>query len=150
MAIADFEELVFGFGSSHLVEEFAFGIDALSYEVEVFLHLGDVALFGGFGSLDGVVEFFDVLVDFVKCDFGYGLSVLFFSDLAEDPGVADGVTSDHDSGSSGVVEDLAGFCGGGDVAVGEEGAAYALDGFFDEVVVDLASVHFFDGAAVQG
>lgn len=74
---------------------------------------------------------------------------MVFADLAEDPGVADGVAADHDAGGSGVVEDLAGFGGGGDVAVGEEGAVDSFGGAFDEVVVDFGAVHFLDGAAVQ-
>lgn len=149
VAVADFEELVFGFGSSHLVHELAFGVDALTDEVEVLLHLVDLSLFWGVRLFDGGVEVFDVAVDLVKGDFGYGEACLVFADLAEDPGVANGVASDHDAGGSGVVEDLAGFGGGGDVAVGEQGAVDAFGGAFDEVVVDLGAVHFLDGATVQ-
>lgn len=66
MAVADLEELGLGFGATHLVEELAFGIDALPDEVEVFLHLVDLGLLWGVGSLHGGVEVFDVAVDLVE------------------------------------------------------------------------------------
>jgi len=150
MAVADGEELGFGERAAHVVEEGAGGVHALADEVEVFLHLGDVELFGEVGPLRGAVEVFDIAADVGEGEARDGLAGELFAALTEDPRVSDGVASDHDARGAGRGDDGGGFGGGGDVAVGEHGAADAGDGVGDGVVVNFAAIHLFHGAAVHG
>lgn len=149
MSIADVEELGLAFGTPHLVEKLAVGVDALANEVEVLLHLVHLCLLRGVRSGDGFVEVLHVAIDLVKCDFGYRKSGLLLADLAKYPWVSNRVASDHHSGSSGVVQNLAGFAGRSYVSVGEDWAIDPLGGSLDKVVMDLGAIHLLDGAAVE-
>ena len=149
MAIADGEELGFGFGAAHVVKEGAGRIHGLANEVEVFLHLVDVKALGNAGCLSFAVKVFDVAADIGERGGEDGRMGELLAALAEDPRIADRVAADHDAGGARLGEDRGSARSGEDVAVGEDGAADTFDGAGDEIVVDLAAIHFLHGAAVD-
>ncbi len=147
--VADGEKVVTGFGAAHLVEEAAFGFDPEPDEVEKLFHMINAVFLGEIGVLNREVELVDVYADVAEAGTVDRLAGKQLTDLAKDPGVADGMAADHDASGAGVVEDVAGLFSAEDIAVGEHGAGKGADGPADKVVVDLAPITFLDGAAVK-
>ena len=60
------------------------------------------------------------------------------------------MAADHHTGGASLGDDRSGALGGGNVAVGQDGAAHLPDRPGNEIVVHLSAIHCLHGAAVDG
>ena len=77
------------------MQECSVSIYALTNKVQIFFHLVDMNTLGDFRSLSGLIQPGDIFLDILQTHRRWRSAGKQFTALAENPWIADGVTTDH-------------------------------------------------------
>ena len=150
MLVAALQEVWQVLGPAHIVQELAFGIHGEADEVQEFLETAGL-LVGGLGGVAAFVgELLNIRPHVGERGHKRRQALLDLAPLAENPRVPDGMAAHHHAVRLGLGRKALGLGGGGDIAVGDDGAGDGRHGLGDGGVIDFGPVEAFDGTAVHG
>src|SRR5687768_8448480 len=147
--LAGAEEFRLGRDAANFMEELAIRIDAGGDEVHILLHFLYVRVDAKVFRFHGFVESANVFEQIRRARTEDGKSTNGGANLIEDPGIANGATTDHQSARAGLFEHAKSAFGRIDIAVGKHGEVESFDRAGDQIVMHDRPIHFLNGAAVD-
>jgi hypothetical protein len=150
MTIANFFQFAERLDPSHFFQENIVLAAIPANVIEILFHFAQMTGIGAVSAAGFAGKVVNIGAQIEAGGVGEDFAGESFTNLIEDPGMANGPPADHETSGARLLQDLAGGSRAADVAIGQNGTAEARNGLRDLFIMHHGAIEFLNRPGVNG